>query len=478
MSCLNRFVGADSLPSRLSDFEVEHFFALSRSEIEALAAHFRADRARVGATVQLVILRATGRPFDRSAAIPRRLLRAVCDSLKCPPVTIASLRSLYERRPTLYEHQRWAREHLGLREFDRAAHDELGGLLALAARDAAHVDDLIATAQRALFECKVVIPGSRRLLLLAREAFSEAETLIANAIGRKLQPAEIRRATEWAYADHPDGQNHIEWLKAGPQGNKPSTTIQTVEKIKALKALGVHGWTLEGVAMAKQRAYAAHVQMRRPSMTARIVEQRQTIELVCFLRVSLLELTDSALHQLSRRSRELLRWAAVRAKDRRIEGSMHLLQLAAHAKAILHDESKDWRDRVIEARGLLHAVQPRPTPFAAEIRKALAQDKPRVHACLAAMLELDIDGGAGDPAVNHWRSWLKLQADGATALPPDFDKSGIGASWRGLVADPDPQLACGAFAACTMLCKRAAILAFTHKSESRARSRTQCRRAE
>ena len=37
--------------------------------------------------------------------------------------------------------------------------------------------------------------------------------------------------------------------------------------------------------------------MRRPSMTARIERQRQTVEITCFLRVTLLDLTDMALMQ-------------------------------------------------------------------------------------------------------------------------------------------------------------------------------------
>lgn len=69
-----RYVGADSLPSRLSDFDLQQYFQLSRHDIQALAERFRLDR-RAGAAVQLLFLRAAGRPFDRYASIPRALLR-------------------------------------------------------------------------------------------------------------------------------------------------------------------------------------------------------------------------------------------------------------------------------------------------------------------------------------------------------------------------------------------------------------------
>ncbi|MBT2304780.1 DUF4158 domain-containing protein [Variovorax paradoxus] len=69
---------------------------------------FRSDR-RVAGTLQLLFLRACGCPMDRFFVLPRNLLRYVAETLEASPLTIASLRSLYERRPTLYEHQQWAR---------------------------------------------------------------------------------------------------------------------------------------------------------------------------------------------------------------------------------------------------------------------------------------------------------------------------------------------------------------------------------
>jgi len=111
--------------------------------------------------------------------------------------------------------------------------------------------------------------------------------------------------------------SHLEWLKTPPKRHSPSTMAETLEKIRALKAMGVHNWALDPIALSKQQAYAAHVQMRRPSMTARIEQQRQIVEIACFLRVTLLELTDMALMQASRRSQDLFRRAAERVQKGR-----------------------------------------------------------------------------------------------------------------------------------------------------------------
>ncbi|AIO74125.1 hypothetical protein DM80_3933 [Burkholderia multivorans] len=61
-----RYVGQDRLPPRLSDFDVERYFALTDSDIAALNERFRRDR-RAGAAIQMVFLRASGRTLDHVA---------------------------------------------------------------------------------------------------------------------------------------------------------------------------------------------------------------------------------------------------------------------------------------------------------------------------------------------------------------------------------------------------------------------------
>ncbi len=97
-----RFVGATELPRSLSDFDVEQSFRISNADIAAIRERFRADR-RLGVALQLVFLRATGRPLDRTASVPRALLRSLRVALGVAETTIASLKTIYERVATLYE---------------------------------------------------------------------------------------------------------------------------------------------------------------------------------------------------------------------------------------------------------------------------------------------------------------------------------------------------------------------------------------
>jgi hypothetical protein len=420
VSFAKRFIGAESLPAKLSDFDVQQFFALSKDDAAALVARFRSDR-RVGAAIQMLFLRASGRPLDRFAVVPRTLLRSICEGLGVNAVTIASLRTLYSRRSTLYEHQAWAREYLSLRVLDSESETQARQVLAVAAREATHPDDLFTLAQGWLYERHIVIPGSRRITDWVNEAFTATEAAMALAIECELGRAAIEQALKWAYSSTSiDGGTHIEWLKTPPGRHAPSTMSEVLKKIRALKALGVHGWVLASIALSKQQAYAAHVQSRRPSMTARIEQQRQSIEIVCFLRVSLLELTDIALTQATRRSQQLFRRAAERVQKSRSRSSAPALQQALKARAILHDESKPWRDRVLDARAALDSIDAGGETFAAQVRQALAEDNRRVRACLAGLRELQVAGLAKDPGFEQWQAWCGLHDARASELPPDF----------------------------------------------------------
>ena len=73
-----RFIGAATLPSRMSELDVQQFFSLSKDDISAVCERFRDDRP-VAAAIQLLFLRASGRPMDRFATVPKVLLRSVCD---------------------------------------------------------------------------------------------------------------------------------------------------------------------------------------------------------------------------------------------------------------------------------------------------------------------------------------------------------------------------------------------------------------
>lgn len=304
-------------------------------------------------------------------------------------------------------------------------------------------------------------PDSRcsRLQDWARGAFAAVEAQILGEVNAAVPPPAAQRVIDSAHSARPGSDStHLEWLKTPSKRHDPSTLAETIDKVRYLKELGAQDWNLNTVSLAKQQAYASQVQARRPVKTRDIKPSRQLIELVCFLRVTLLELTDVALLQSSRRSQQLFREAADKAQSNRVRGTTSLVQQAAKARSVLHDESKTWQARVIEARELLaELAEAAGGSFVSQVRKALAEGTRRVHACLAALKDLDFGGRTGDPGFEQWKAWAELQRQGATELKTDVQLPDVCAAWHGLVRHLDPRSGYRAYEACTMMSLRKSL---------------------
>ncbi len=454
----DRFVGCDCLPGRLSEFDREHFFTLTKVDVDALKDQFR-EGHQLAAALMVLFMRVAGRTLDGFTVIPRNLLRYVAGTLGVAAPSIASLRSIYGRKQTLFAHQRWAKEYLGLTELDSEQERSLMSALEVQAQDAAHTDDLVQAARHWLFTRRILIPSTRRLLDWARDAFAKIEAQIvicvADAVGRE-KAAKLLLAV---HAPRPGTDvNRIEWLKTPPRRHSPTTLAETLEKVRYLKTLGAHEWDLSGVVLARQQAYARQIQARRPYRSRDIKLVAQLVEVVCFLRVTLLELTDTALHLASRRTQQLVRSAAERARTRHAQESASQLRQAALAKAVLHDATKSWEERVLKAQELLTAVGDAvPVSFASRVRKALAEDATRVHACLDVLSGLEFHGRAKDAGLEQWQAWTTLRSRfGREGIGRD-EIPDVGAAWRSLVQQSDRKAGWRAFEASTMLALRRSL---------------------
>ncbi len=277
-----RFVGVTELPKSLSDFDVEHSFRISAADIAAIRERFRADR-RLGVALQLVFLRATGRPLDRAASVPRALLRSLCTALGVTETAIASLKTIYERVATLYEHQQWARHHAGIAPPDDAVMTGLGKALESLATTAASVDELVQEAELWLFGRQHLLPADRVIRDLARKAFASIEAAALEAVNSEI-PA--RKQAQVLVAVHSlrrgrVGGTILEWLKAPAGKHSPTSITEVTDKISYLKELGVDTWSLSSISNARLRAYAQAIANRPPAESRRRVEETQIVSSTC-----------------------------------------------------------------------------------------------------------------------------------------------------------------------------------------------------
>lgn len=152
-SFYRRFVGATTLPKSLSQTDVDESFSLSDGDVDAIRSSFRGV-GRLGAGIQLVVLRATGRSLESFAGLPKLLLKSLCKSVGVRELEIASLRVLYNRAATKSDHLRWAREHAEFHQFSGEDQRQLVEALSQWSGSAISVDDLVKQSEIWLYERK------------------------------------------------------------------------------------------------------------------------------------------------------------------------------------------------------------------------------------------------------------------------------------------------------------------------------------
>ena len=172
----------------------------------------------------------------------------------------------------------------------------------------------------------------------------------------------------------------VEWIKTQPKRHSPSTLRDTLAKIAFLKTLGAHEWVFAAIPLEKQRGYAQQIQARRPAKSKLIKEPRHDIELVFFLRVTLLELSDSAIFQSGWRVSDLVRRAYDKTQIKQARNSVSYRERLLSIKALVQDKSKPAQERLDSIDKLLSDFSDKPTSsHAAYVRETLVEDSHRIR---------------------------------------------------------------------------------------------------
>lgn len=321
-----RFVGSDTLPKSLSRREVEECFGLSAEDIHELRPPRFRGTARLGAAVQLVMLRATGRHPDALSGLPPVLLRHLTSTLGMSATDIASVTSLYKDRATRFEHQLWARQRVGFAVVDDTTKALLADALRELATTAVSVNDLVHQSEHWLFDRRLVLPGDRNLRDMARTAFADQENAALETIRIGVPREHIHRALLHTFSKRsgPGGHTVLDWLRTPPGKHGQLTLSEVTKKIECLKALHVHEWKLSAIALNRLKAYSQEVVNRTPSATKNLSPEQRELEMVSFLHVTLLEQTDLAAEMGARRLTDLYRKASGKVLKKQADSSVDL----------------------------------------------------------------------------------------------------------------------------------------------------------
>lgn len=454
-SYLSRYIGVEQLPRKLTEFDIEVYFSLPEATIEALRKRYVAGRIGsadrlVGLAVQLIYLRTTGRTFDRKSIVPPALLRYIGEALGVRAPSVASLKAIYSRRQTLNDHQTWCKKHLELSTPKKEDFGALAAMLAIEAKQVTSVGELVARAISWLYDKRLLIPRTRLIREHAQVAFAGVERHAIEVIQAQLPKDKLAACIATVFSKHDGSITVLEWLKAAPKRHSPSTFKETMARVRFLLAMEADVWDLSDIPLVRQRAFAHALLSRPPSESRRRVDTTQMLEIVCFLKVTLLELTDSVLYQAARRVSDLVRRASERTKDRQARTSGEYRASLSNIKDVAVDETRTAEQRLAAIGEICNALGDlSPNSHSAVVRETLiADDGGRIRTLLGSMSGLKFQGRVNEVAVRQLDAWREYQRNGVTELPSDFNLT-LPKIWQPAVESDDRKRAMSAFAAST-----------------------------
>ena len=446
-----QYLGTSIFPKTLSAVEFQAFFTFSADELKAIRTR-KKDGLRVAAAIQLGFLKMTGCPLSALRIIPPRLLSHVAAQLGSTPITIATLRGIYERSKTLYEHQWWAMQVLG---FAKALPEQLRAISSYLTNEANYVSSVDALVERGkiwLYQRRYIAFSDRELRDFARQALSESEDGLLRYIRDQL-PA--RKITHWetaVLARHPDdGRSVLEWLQQPPRRRSINAIRERTARIEFLKRLGVQTLNLDQVTIEKIRAYAAQLSHIRPSKYRELKDPTRTLRLVCFLKMTLMQASDATILLGGRQIARVVRNAYEKARLLEVDAAISYKETLVRIFAMADDPALDADEFRQQVQQLKHQHQPSQfTTRAAAARWILSDPNPSVRSLLNELEKLDLKGEEGNESterVEYLRSLYKAKTSALPESPPVRTPR----SWKDLIEGEDRERAMRALEAATLV---------------------------
>jgi TnpA family transposase len=449
------FLGMRELPRDIGDFEMKVFFTFDDAERGAINAR-RGDAHKLGLALHIGFLRMSGRLLYALRVVPVALWRHLSEELGIASPDVASLRTLYGREKTLFEHQQVACTVLGFRWMTEHQRRSLVRELRDEVARCADRDQLLVRARQWLYKNKLVIVHERAIRTLIASALSQLEVETGTAISASIDPAILARWRTAVAQMRPDGQTQQSWLWAAPAKHSPRQISEVLERIDLLYELDVHKH-LADIPDLILRRYARRLVSRPPSAGAKIKEPARTVEVACFLRYCLFTTTDQLILMVQRRIADLWRQASAQVPA--------AINWAAMYKTLLQElEALTGKGAVPDAelRERLHALvianQIRKPPSRASlVREGLIDGIRPVRSLLVAIAKLPWQATGEHPAVEFLATLQAFYRKGTRTLPTEMVAPGLGRVWQAAISSPDRERAFQALEVATLLALRRAV---------------------
>ena len=448
------YLGLKDLPRELSTFELQTFFTFSKTERAVINARHGATH-KLGLALHMGFLRLSGRSLNAVRVVPVSLWAHLGKELGVRAPELASLKSLYGRRSTLFEHQQLAEQTLGFHAMTDHQSRAFAQVLRNEAARMPDKDQILVFARRWLYDHKFLIESKRAFNTQINTALDLFETQTGELITSSVPSELLNKWRDTLAQFRLDGQIQQSWLWEAPAKHSTVQIAQVFERIDLLYSLDVHKH-LGKLSDLIVRRYARQLANRPPSVGARIKEPRRTVEVACFLRYCLFTTTDQAILMIQRRVADLWRMAREQVSDTVNWADMYKKLLTELAVLAAEDKlaEGELRTRVVE---LAAGQQAKPPSRASLVRERLFEGIRPVRALLAEIGKLPWQAEADNPVLIALNQLLKLYADKARELPVAISASRLGGVWSAAIKGEDRDKAMRAMEVATLFSLRRAV---------------------
>ena len=229
------YLGMRELPREMSAFEMQAFFTFDHSERAVIDAR-RSNPHKLGLALHIGFLRMSGRLLSSFRVVPANLWRHLGNELNIDAPEIASLRAMYGRDRTLFDHQQVACTTLGFRWMSEYQRRALVRELRDEVSRCADREQLLVGARQWLYEHRLLIVHDRAIRAMIAAALKELEAETGAAIRAAVPPTTRERWCALVTEFRSDGQTQQSWLWAAPAKHSTRQISEVLERIKPKKS--------------------------------------------------------------------------------------------------------------------------------------------------------------------------------------------------------------------------------------------------
>lgn len=399
-----QYLGLDRMPADLSDTEIAWYFSPDEGCEREIQARRQAI-TRFGLILHMGFLRMTGRPWSQLDRVPVKILAFAAEHAGIVAPQIATLRAIYRRRPTLFEHQRIAAKALGFSAIDDHRMRGLTGYMRRQAASQIDRDGLIQDARVWLYLRGYLLPGRRTLAEMAAAAqaycLNALKETIKGSVGAVMSGSWVAELTTPAPGSGGagNGDTVFDWLRSASSGFGTRDMDDVRKRIEELHRLGAKRIDLPDLSVERVRQHARRIARRKAATLSRLREPRRTVEIGCWLRLQLLTLTDMVLEQAKRRIGQLWNQARRTVEARAAEELLRYQVATGRVVDALDDASMSAEDFRAFTDKALRPLAPdrRSVSRASSIRDEMTSEPGQLRRLLKLLDSLNLEIANGHP---------------------------------------------------------------------------------